>query len=424
MNMRTNFAGVVFMSTLGSLIKGIFPKNKIDLCVRQMIEYRKLKQISIIIQSAGGIDSRIKKYITRYGGKIRDEYPFINACNAIISPAGIKPLESLCQVKYISLDYPVAAHLNNLTFVIGAISAHRLNYTGKKINIALLDTGTYPHPDIIRPRNRILFFKDFVNNIDFAYDDSGHGTFTAGIILGNGTMSKNEYTGVAPEANLISLKVLNQSGNGRVSTVLSALQWVFDKRDTYGIKAVCLPLGCMSFLPWDIDPLSKAAQVLWESGTVVCTSAGNYGPQASWITSPGINPNIITVGALQTFSGTVSTEQPLCDFSGRGYTRDGNHGPDFLAPASNIASLNADTTFLPKSPAHYKGAKLESYYRLGSGTSAACAAITGTVALLLDKSPCLTPDEIKSLLKHSCKSVNLLKSHQGYGIPNISSILE
>ncbi|MDI6705018.1 MAG: S8 family peptidase [Bacillota bacterium] len=389
-----------------------------------MMAYRKTKNIPVIIQSSEGIDGRIKRCIKKFGGSMHEEYPIINACSANIPPSGIKPLESLYQVRYLTLDYPVICHLNNLNSAIGTESAHRLKVTGKNITVALLDTGTYPHPDIIRPRNRIILFKDFIDNVEFPYDDNGHGTFTAGIMLGNGTMSGNEYIGAAPEANLISLKVLNQSGSGRVSTVLSALQWILAKKEAYRIRIVCIPLGCMSFLPCDVDPLSRAVQVLWDSGVVVCASAGNNGPYNSWISSPGINPSIITVGAAQTRGKIPCPEKPLCTFSSRGYTLDGNQGPDFLAPGSHIVSLNADTAFIPKTAAGHRSAKLEYYYRTGSGTSAACAAVAGAAALILGKKPDLSPEELKSLLRHSSKSLNLVKTQQGYGIPDINQILE
>lgn len=412
------------MGIVGGLMNCFLLRNKTDPCIKQMTAYRKIKHIPVIIQSAEGIDGRIKKCIRKFGGSIREEYPIIKACSANIPPSGIKPLESLYQVRYLTLDYPVLCHLNNLNSAIGADSAHRLKVTGRNITIALLDTGTYPHPDIIRPRNRIILFRDFLDNLEFPYDDNGHGTFTAGIILGNGTMSGNEYIGVAPEANLISLKVLNQSGSGRVSTVLSALQWILDKKEAYRIRIVCIPLGCTSFLPCDTDPLSRAVQALWDSGVVVCASTGNNGPYGSWISSPGINPSIITVGAAQTCGKTPCRENPLCMFSSSGYTPDGNQGPDLLAPGSHIVSLNADTAFIPKTAAGHKSAKLEHYYRTGSGTSAACAAVAGASALILEKKPDLSPEELKSLLRHSSRSLNLVKSQQGYGIPDINHLLE
>jgi serine protease AprX len=406
------------------IAKKMFFKRKLDPAIRDMLRNGKNRQFSVIIQSVEGIDDRIKKYIKKYGGRITEEYPFINACSTVIPPAGIKPLETLIQVHYISLNYPVYAHLNNTKTIMSSGTAHNQGLTGRNINIALLDTGTYPHPDLIRPINRIICFKDFVNNHEFAYDDSGHGTFTAGIIAGNGSMSKGEYTGIAPGSGLISLKVLDGSGNGWTSTVLTGMQWVYENREKYKIRVVCLPLGSPGFLPGNSDPLSRGAQVLWDAGIIVCASAGNNGPEPCWISSPGTNPSIITVGALQNFGATVHPDRPLNPFSSRGFTRDGNRKPDFVAPGTGIVSLNSDLAFLPKSSSAYRGTRLENFYRRGSGTSAACAAVSGTIALLLENHGDLTPEEVKSLLRHSCRSLNLLKEQQGYGLPDINRLLQ
>ncbi len=412
------------METYKKPEKIIIFKRKLDPAVKVVLLNKKIRQLSIIIQSADGTDERIKKCIKKYGGRIVEEYPFINACGAVIPPAGVKPLEALGQVCYLSLNHPVSAHLNNVRTITAAGTAHNRGLTGRNVNIALLDTGTYPHPDLIRPVNRIICFKDFVNNCQFTYDDNGHGTFTAGIMAGTGCMSKGEYAGVAPGSGLISLKVLDGSGNGWTSTVLSGMQWVYDNREKYGIKVVCLPLGCPSFMSCRDDPLSVAAQALWEAGLIVCSSPGNNGPGASWISSPGINPTIITVGALNNHGTSILQESPLCDFSSRGFTPDGNRKPDLVAPGAAIVSLNSDMTFIPKSSADYRVARLENYYRRGSGTSAACATVAGITALLLEKHGDLTPDEVKSLLRHSCKSLNLLKEQQGFGLININRLLE
>jgi serine protease AprX len=410
------------MGFVGGLAGKALFLNKVEPSVREMARFSKVKKLHVIIQTSEGIDDRVKRYIKRYGGNIGQEFPFINACNAALPAAAIKPLESLFQIRYISLDHVVEAHTNTIASVPGISMVHGIGHRGKKIRIALLDTGTYPHPDIIRPRNRILCFKDFVNQMHLPYDDNGHGTFSAGIILGNGAMSDNTHTGIAPEAELISLKVLNQSGKGRVSTVLSAMQWLFDNKATYNIAVVCIPLGYISFAGWEREPLSRAVQALWNHGMVVCTSAGNYGPYSGWIASPGINPHVITVGAICQDKGNHHRKQSLCTFSSRGPVRNGGYGPDFVAPGSNVLSLATDITFYPDSSAFLKTAKLDSYYARGSGTSASCAFVAGLAALLLENNRELSPDEVKSLLRHSCFSLNLVKSEQGYGMPDVSRI--
>ncbi len=404
-------------------LKEMLFKHRLDPALKKMMTIKKTQRLSVIIQSVEGIDERIKKCIRNHGGKIVQHFPFCKACYALLTPPGIKKLETLGQIYYLSPNRPVTTHLNNLTDIMGdGNTAHGLSLTGRDINVALLDTGTYPHPDLIRPVNRILYFKDFINHRDRCYDDNGHGTFIAGIIGGNGFMSKDKYTGIAPGAGLISLKVLNESGNGWTSTVLAAMQWVYDNYEKFKISLACLPFGCVNTLSADTEPLSRAAQKLWELGIIVCTSAGNNGPDLSWVSSPGINPNIITIGALQR---AVSPGGSLAPFSSRGLTHDGISRPDFVAPGTNIISLNfkgepSSYTALHPSDSRSVGY----YYRRGSGTSAACAAVTGLICLLLERYGHLSPGEIKSLLKYSCKSLNLPKVQQGHGLPNMYKILD
>ncbi len=404
--------------------KGIFFKHRLDPLLKKMMSVKKTQRLSIIVQSVEGIDKRIERCIRHHGGKITDDFPFCNACCAMLPVSAVKRLEAFSQIYYLSPNRPVAAHLNNLSSIMACNLTHSSNLTGRNVNVALLDTGIYPHPDLIRPANRILYFKDFVNHHDTCYDDNGHGTFVAGIIAGNGSMSKGKYTGIAPGAGLIGLKVLNQTGSGWTSTVLAGMQWVHDNYKKYKIKLACLPLGCVNNLSADMDPLSRAAQVLWDSGILVCTSVGNNGPDAPWISTPGINPNIITVGALQVSGTTVVPGNPPAQFSSRGFTSDGVAKPDFVAPGTDIVSLSFDGAQLPSRALHHRNNLPESYYRRGTGTSAACAAITGFSCLLLEKYGNLNPNEIKSLLKHSSRSLNLTKKHQGYGLPVMSKILE
>jgi hypothetical protein len=112
------------MDTYKKSEKVTFFKRKLDPAIKVMLSNKKIRQLSIIIQSADGTDERIKKYLKKYGGRIVEEYPFINACYAVIPPAGIKPLEALGQVRYLSLNHPVSAHLNNVRTITAAGTAH------------------------------------------------------------------------------------------------------------------------------------------------------------------------------------------------------------------------------------------------------------------------------------------------------------
>jgi len=285
---------------------------------------------------------------------------------------------------------------------INAPAAWAAGYTGKGITVAVVDTGIYPHPDLTEPANRIIGFKDFVNKKTSPYDDCGHGTHVAGIIAGNGGKSNGQYKGVAPEANLVGVKDLDNTG-GRSSDVIAGIQWVVQNKATYNIKVINLSLGAPATQSYATDPLSQAAGAAWDAGLVVVAAAGNNGPAAGTINTPGINAHIITVGAVDD-RGTVDTKDDvIAGFSSRGPTIDGLTKPDLVAPGVNITSLASETSYLPKKNSGPGGkpgkaaqaepqekpaqTTITNYYVTMSGTSMATPMVAGTAALILEKNP-------------------------------------
>lgn len=264
------------------------------------------------------------------------------------------------------------------------------NYTGKDITIAFLDTGICYIPDF---QGRILYFKDFINNKRVIYDDNGHGTHVAGIASSNGI-----YKGLAPESNIIALKVLNGSGQGNASDVIAGIQWIANNYKKYNIRVVNLSIGTSTSVK--NDPLVDAVEKLWDMGIVVVTAAGNNGPNPGTISSPGTSKKIITVGSSD-------DEKYNKIFSGRGPTRDCIIKPDILAPGSNITSCKCT---------------IGTYKKL-SGTSMSTPIISGAVALLLEKEPKLNPDDVKYMLKLSSTSLNMAPNRQGWGLLNVEKLL-
>src|SRR5699024_5700594 len=138
--------------------------------------------------------------------------------------------------------------------------------TGKDVTVAVIDTGIYPHADLIEPKNRIIAFKDFIKDQTEAYDDNGHGTHCAGDIASNGHQSDGKYIGPAPDASLIGVKVLDQDGGGRLSTIMKGITWCIKHKDEYNIRIISLSLGAEAFESYRDDPLSQAAQKAWHHG--------------------------------------------------------------------------------------------------------------------------------------------------------------
>ena len=172
-----------------------------------------------------------------------------------------------------------------------------------RVGVAVVDTGIFRHIDF---GNRIVAFADFVNGKILPYDDSGHGTHVSGIIAGSGAASNKKYRGIAPQAAIVSVKVLDNMGNGKISDVLNGLKWIYQNRYLYNIRVVNISFGTTSGNDMRKErELIDSVEKLWDAGIIVVAAAGNSGPDVNSITVPGISKKIITVGAFDdmAFSG-------------------------------------------------------------------------------------------------------------------------
>lgn len=286
-------------------------------------------------------------------------------------------------------------------------------YTGKSIGIAVLDTGIYPHDDFIFPSNRIVAFKDFVHHHSNYYDDNGHGTHVCGIIAGNGKSSDGLYCGMAPNANLIVGKILDSSGNGSLQNILTAIRWIISLKNKYNIRILNISVGAEST---DVDEeksiLVQSVNAAWDCGIVVVVAAGNNGPKRMSVTSPGISRKVITVGSSDDHIAIVAGGNRIYNYSGRGPTRRMIPKPDIVAPGSGIFSCS------PPINGKYNG------YTQRSGTSMATPIVSGAVALLLEKYPHLTNENVKYLLQNTATDLRLPRNQQGYGLLNVEKLLQ
>jgi len=269
--------------------------------------------------------------------------------------------------------------------------------TGRGVTVAVLDSGVAADPDLASPANRILASVNFADQRVVA-DPGGHGTHVAGIIAGNGTRSAGEFIGIAPEANIVDVRVLSSRGSGRISSVVRGIEWVLANRTTYNIRVINLSFGAPTPTSYRTDPMSAAVEIAWRRGLVVVAAAGNTGPARDTVASPGIDPYAITVGAADDH-GTVSPrDDTLAPFSSWG-TADSNAKPDLVAPGRRIVSIRVQGSALDSLfPDHIVLAKNGSTYLRLSGTSMATPVVAGAAALALQVWPNLTPDEVKALL--------------------------
>jgi serine protease AprX len=331
------------------------------------------------------------------------ELSLLDAFYGELNPNTIQVLVNHDHVFRIYYDREVRAYLDIATKTTGARAVQiEEGLTGKGITIAILDTGVYPHKDLMEPKQRIIAFVDFVNNRTDPYDDHGHGTHCAGDAAGNGFLSQGLYAGPAPEANIVGVKVLDGQGGGKLSTVIKGIEWCVEKREELGIRILSLSLGTPALESYRYDPLAQAAERAWHLGLVVCAAAGNEGPHAGTISSPGHDPVILTVGAADDKNTESLDDDEIAQFSSRGPTNEGLVKPDLYAPGADIVSLNSPGSQiemqLPENKVN------DDYIRL-SGTSMATPICAGIVALLLEANPYLSPNDVKSILMSTSREI-------------------
>lgn len=276
--------------------------------------------------------------------------------------------------------------------------AHMLGIKGQGITAAMIDSGISVHSDF--ERDRLIEAVDFVNGRKDFYDDNGHGTHVAGIIGSNGPYFK----GMAPEVKLISVKVLNKKGDGRINDMLNGLSWIENNYERYNIRIVNISIGTPVNKHFDENSsLIKQVEHLWNLGIVVVCAAGNNGPKAGSVGAPGISRKVITVGAYDNI-------QTYRNFSGRGPTASCIKKPDIVAPGSKIYSCNN------------AGGRRKYTYK--SGTSMATPVVSGAICLLLTMYPNMTNKDVKIRLKETAVDLGLSHSLQGWGMINVKRLLE
>lgn len=321
----------------------------------------------------------LRSCIVENFGLIRHEYPFINAMCIEVPDEKLAHIKRHRLVSMVLRDgivkkmsapkTPAAAHL--------PIAIPFAATGGKGVTIAIIDTGISPHYDFLKPTCRLLAFKDIISNEVLPYDDDGHGTHVAGIAAGNGHACGGRIRGTAPLANLVAVKALDETGSGTSSDILAAMQWISDRKEKYNIRVLNLSFGVPADEEQSLDPLVVGTTALVRQGIMVIAAAGNSGPDPRTISSPGVNPFVLTVGAYG--------PNGVADFSSRGPVSSAVKKPDLLAPGIDIASMSALNC---------------KTYALQTGTSMSCPYVSGLAACIISEYPRISPSRVKRLLNN------------------------
>ncbi|MFJ8546047.1 S8 family peptidase [Streptomyces sp. NPDC093586] len=281
-------------------------------------------------------------------------------------------------LKKLWLDSKVQAQLDRSTRQVHAPEAWAAGYDGKGSKVAVLDTGAdAEHPDL---KGRITAQRNFTGSAS-TDDRQGHGTHVLSTVGGSGAASGGKKKGVAPGADLLMGKVLDDGGSGAESWIIAGMEWAVEQE----ADVVSMSLGSQQ--PTDCtDPMSVAAQRLAEtSDALFVVAAGNAGPSLNTVSSPGCAPGVLTVGA-------VDRDDSTAWFSSRGpasFTH--TLKPEITAPGVDISAAAA-------------GGRGVYAYRSMSGTSMATPHVAGAAAVLRQRHPDWTARQLKAALVSSADS--------------------
>jgi len=263
--------------------------------------------------------------------------------------------------------------------------------TGNGIGVAVIDSGVQAVPDL---GNRVLVNLNFNPNVTTANDDYGHGTAIAGIIGSNGTADGGQYIGIAPQVNLLNLRVNDGTGSAPASAIMNAIIWAVNNRATYNIRVINLSLVSTYAESYTTSALDAAVEFAWLKGIAVVVAAGNSGSN-SLLYAPANDPYVITVGATDDHNTQNPNYATIATFSSYGITQDGFLKPDVVAPGRYIVSdLAAGSYFALNYPTYMVGTQ---YIRL-AGTSMSAAEVSGVSALYLEAHPGTHPAQLKAVL--------------------------
>ncbi|WP_221568172.1 S8 family serine peptidase [Alkalihalobacillus sp. TS-13] len=358
-----------------------------------LTEKKATDKVEVIIQFDESMaNQKAHKAILNKVGKFETKFKFDKAVNGVaatLTKKQIEQLERIPFVKSVEYDAPVKAFNGTANTWFGTEKA-RADYglTGDgdgNVNsyskddqvVAVIDTGIdASHVDL--DEGKVIGWKDLVNNRTAPYDDQGHGTHVASTVAGDGDGNPT-HKGVAPGAALVGVKVLDSQGSGSMSNVTAGIEWAVENKDVYGIEVLSLSLGTSASSD-GTDSTSQAVNNAVDAGLAVTVAAGNAGPSKKTIGSPGAAEKVITVGA-----GADLGEGGffLAYFSSRGETADGRIKPDVVAPGYNLTAAEANSG---------------SGYVTYSGTSMATPFTAGTIALMLEANPSLTPNQVKNII--------------------------
>ena len=433
--------------------------DKVSPELRQFMRAGGADTVSVIIQLGAQPTGQLNALLQRNGVRVHGRFANLDAVAAELPASVVNELADFEEIESLTRDRDVSSS-GHMTATTGAdavrtlpsLKSGSIKVDGTGVGIAVLDSGVYAAHLALKDASggaRTVYAQDFTgeNKTDDPY---GHGSHVASTAAGNDKLSgqSGTYAGVAPNASIVNLRVLDSTGRGRVSWVLAALDWVVANGSRYKVRVVNLSLGMPALDSYKVDPLCKAVRRLVDAGFVVVAAAGNDGKSTSnkygtnntktygLIHSPGNEPSALTVGATNTFGTDDRRDDGVATYSSRGPTRsfwtdasgvkhyDNLVKPDLVAPGNKIVYAKGVNNYLATNytlsvtPNEGVGDTRAMMYM--SGTSVASPVVAGAAALMLQVNPSLTPNMVKMILMYTSQPLsgfNMLE--QGSGQLNV-----
>jgi serine protease AprX len=377
-----------------------------------------------IVQFNAGVSPTAQRAAVRAaGGRVTRDLHIINGLGAVVSHRAAGRLAADPAVARVSADSPVKSTATTLVDTTkladsydSSVFADRLwntnGLSGRGVGVAVIDTGIAGDlPDFrvssTDSTSRVIATAVTNPNATTATDSYGHGTHVAGILAGNGNDRpagdplRGKYVGIAPGANLISIKAADDDGNATVLDVIEGVQFAVDHAADYNIRVINLSLESATPQSYATDPLDAAVESAWFKGIVVVAAAGNRGTTSDAVDyAPGNDPYVISVGGADDRGTKVTSDDNSTPWGSIGTTQDGFAKPEVIAPGAHIIStLAPNSDFTQLCPACVRDG---SYFQAG-GTSMSAPVVSGVVALLLQKYPGWTPNQVKGALMKTAR---------------------
>ncbi|WP_088281457.1 S8 family serine peptidase [Kineosporia sp. A_224] len=400
---------------------------------------------AVVVRGLPGHHAAVRADVVRLGGHVTRDLPIVDGVAATVSAAAAAALAADPDVVSVTEDVSghVMAYNGDLGYdptadtgsildvatIIGATKAYQAGWTGKGIDVALIDTGVAPVKG--------LTSGNVVNGPDLSFDSQhadvrykdayGHGTHMASIIAGRDQVESpadyakpDRFHGIAPDARIISLKVGASDGAADVSQVIAAIDWVTQHAHDPGmnIRVLNLSYGTDGKQDSHLDPLAYAAEAAWRKGIVVVVAGGNDGTADVDLANPALDGNLLAVGASDPMGTLALSDDTVPAFANRGTSK---RHVDMVAPGVHILGLRVPNGAVDQA---YPSARVGTRFFRGSGTSQSTAVVSGAAALLLQRYPGLSPQQVKMILGYSAQFMAKgTTTNAGAGIVNVSAAM-